>query len=100
MDFLCRRSPASYGAGRAGRLARAYDNACYRRRARRAPARSDPVARTAPPAGGPPLGEHHRGILTRDADRERAMRYSFVKSYFEKPLLADHLRIMTELLAG
>ena len=33
-------------------------------------------------------------------DRERAMRYSFVKSYFEKPLLADHLRIMTELLAG
>ncbi len=33
-------------------------------------------------------------------DRERAMRYSFVKSYFEKPLQADHLRIMAELLNG
>lgn len=33
-------------------------------------------------------------------DRERAMQYSFVKSYFEKPLQADHLRIMTELLEG
>ena len=33
-------------------------------------------------------------------DRERAMRYSFVKSYFEKPLQADHLRIMASLLAG
>ena len=33
-------------------------------------------------------------------DRERAMQYSFVKSYFEKPLQADHLRIMTELLDG
>ena len=33
-------------------------------------------------------------------DRERAMRYSFVKSYFEKPLQADHLRIMAELLDG
>ncbi|MCF3638543.1 response regulator [Rhizobium sp. TRM95111] len=32
-------------------------------------------------------------------DRERAMRYSFVKSYFEKPLTTEHLRIMTELLA-
>ncbi|MEW9616114.1 response regulator [Shinella sp. S4-D37] len=31
-------------------------------------------------------------------DRERAMRYSFVKSYFEKPLQSDHLRIMGELL--
>ena len=31
-------------------------------------------------------------------DRERAMQYSFVKSYFEKPLQADHLRVMTELL--
>ena len=31
-------------------------------------------------------------------DRERAMRYSFVKSYFEKPLQADHLRVMAELL--
>lgn len=31
-------------------------------------------------------------------DRERAMQYSFVKSYFEKPLQADHLRIMAELL--
>ncbi len=27
-------------------------------------------------------------------DRERAMQYSFVKSYFEKPLQADHLRTM------
>ena len=33
-------------------------------------------------------------------DRERAMQYSFVKSYFEKPLQADHLRVMAELLAG
>ena len=33
-------------------------------------------------------------------DRERAMQYSFVKSYFEKPLQADHLRIMAELLDG
>lgn len=32
-------------------------------------------------------------------DRERAMQYSFVKSYFEKPLTAEHLRTMTELLA-
>ena len=31
-------------------------------------------------------------------DRERAMQYSFVKSYFEKPLQSDHLRLMTELL--
>ena len=31
-------------------------------------------------------------------DRERAMQYSFVKSYFEKPLQADHLRIMAEIL--
>jgi CheY-like chemotaxis protein len=31
-------------------------------------------------------------------DRERAMQYSFVKSYFEKPLQADHLHIMAELL--
>ena len=30
-------------------------------------------------------------------DRERAMRYSFVKSYFEKPLQAEHLRIMAEV---
>ena len=33
-------------------------------------------------------------------DRERAMQYSFVKSYFEKPLQADHLRLMSELLGG
>jgi CheY-like chemotaxis protein len=33
-------------------------------------------------------------------DRERAMQYAFVKSYFEKPLQADHLRVMTELLEG
>ena len=33
-------------------------------------------------------------------DRERAMGYSFVKSYFEKPLQADHLRLMAELLQG
>ncbi|MGD9478048.1 response regulator [Shinella sp. G-2] len=33
-------------------------------------------------------------------DRERAMQYSFVKSYFEKPLQADHLRLMAELLGG
>lgn len=31
-------------------------------------------------------------------DRERAMQYSFVKSYFEKPLQAEHLRVMAELL--
>ena len=31
-------------------------------------------------------------------DRERAMQYAFVKSYFEKPLQADHLRVMAELL--
>ena len=31
-------------------------------------------------------------------DRERAMQYSFVKSYFEKPLQADHLRLMADLL--
>jgi len=33
-------------------------------------------------------------------DRERAMQYAFVKSYFEKPLQAEHLRVMTELLEG
>lgn len=33
-------------------------------------------------------------------DRERAMQYSFVKSYFEKPLQADHLRVMAELLGA
>ena len=33
-------------------------------------------------------------------DRERAMQYSFVKSYFEKPLQADHLRIMADLLGA
>jgi CheY-like chemotaxis protein len=33
-------------------------------------------------------------------DRERAMQYAFVKSYFEKPLQADHLRVMAELLEG
>ncbi len=32
------------------------------------------------------------------ADRERAMRYDFVKSYFEKPLTPDNLRIMAMLL--
>jgi CheY-like chemotaxis protein len=31
-------------------------------------------------------------------DRERAMQYSFVKSYFEKPLQAEHLAVMAELL--
>ncbi|UNK37257.1 response regulator [Shinella sp. H4-D48] len=31
-------------------------------------------------------------------DRERAMQYDFVKSYFEKPLEPDHLRVMAELL--
>ncbi|WP_312417157.1 response regulator [Shinella sp.] len=31
-------------------------------------------------------------------DRERAMQYDFVKSYFEKPLESDHLRVMAELL--
>ncbi|MCD1263869.1 response regulator [Shinella sp. AETb1-6] len=31
-------------------------------------------------------------------DRERAMQYDFVKSYFEKPLVPDHLRMMDELL--
>ena len=31
-------------------------------------------------------------------DRERAMQYSFVKSYFEKPLQADHLRVLAGLL--
>ena len=33
-------------------------------------------------------------------DRERAMQYSFVKSYFEKPLQVDHLRVMAELLGA
>lgn len=33
-------------------------------------------------------------------DRERAMQYSFVKSYFEKPLESEHLRIMADLLGG
>lgn len=33
-------------------------------------------------------------------DRERAMQYSFVKSYFEKPLQADHLRTMADLLGA
>jgi CheY-like chemotaxis protein len=33
-------------------------------------------------------------------DRERAMQYAFVKSYFEKPLQANHLRVMAELLEG
>ena len=33
-------------------------------------------------------------------DRERALQYSFVRSYFEKPLQADHLRVMAELLDG
>lgn len=32
------------------------------------------------------------------ADRERAMRYHFVKSYFEKPLTLANLRLMAELL--
>lgn len=32
------------------------------------------------------------------ADRERAMRYDFVKSYFEKPLTPDNLRILAVLL--
>jgi CheY-like chemotaxis protein len=32
------------------------------------------------------------------ADRERAMRYNFVKSYFEKPLTPENLRIMASLL--
>lgn len=31
-------------------------------------------------------------------DRERAMHYNFVKSYFEKPLTAENLRIMATLL--
>lgn len=33
-------------------------------------------------------------------DRERAMQYAFVRSYFEKPLTAEHLRVMAELLEG
>lgn len=33
-------------------------------------------------------------------DRERAMQYSFVKSYFEKPLESEHLRIMADLLGA
>lgn len=33
-------------------------------------------------------------------DRERAMQYSFVKSYFEKPLTAEHLAVMTALMEG
>ena len=34
------------------------------------------------------------------ADRERAMHYDFVKSYFEKPLTAENLRVMAALLDG
>ncbi|PWW02161.1 response regulator receiver domain-containing protein [Hoeflea marina] len=33
-----------------------------------------------------------------DKDRERALRYDFVKSYFEKPLTLDHLQVMKDLL--
>jgi CheY-like chemotaxis protein len=33
-------------------------------------------------------------------DRERALQYSFVKNYFEKPLESEHLRIMADLLAA
>ncbi|MDQ0319512.1 CheY-like chemotaxis protein [Pararhizobium capsulatum DSM 1112] len=33
-------------------------------------------------------------------DRERAMHYDFVKSYFEKPLTAENLRVMAALLDG
>ena len=33
-------------------------------------------------------------------DRERAMQYSFVKSYFEKPLTAEHLKLMSDLLGA
>ncbi len=32
------------------------------------------------------------------ADRERAMRYNFVKSYFEKPLTLANLKLMAEIL--
>lgn len=32
------------------------------------------------------------------ADRERALQYDFVKNYFEKPLTAENLRIMTVLM--
>ncbi|SOC35378.1 CheY-like chemotaxis protein [Rhizobium subbaraonis] len=32
------------------------------------------------------------------SDRERAMGYSFVKNYFEKPLTIKHLSMMQELL--
>lgn len=34
------------------------------------------------------------------SDRERALRYPFVKSYFEKPLTSEHLRQMQSLLGG
>ena len=34
------------------------------------------------------------------ADRERAMHYDFVKSYFEKPLTVENQRIMATLLDG
>jgi CheY-like chemotaxis protein len=33
-------------------------------------------------------------------DRERAMQYSFVKNYFEKPLTIDHLHLMAGLLGN
>jgi CheY-like chemotaxis protein len=33
------------------------------------------------------------------ADRERALKYYFVKSYFEKPLTPENLRLMTALLS-
>lgn len=33
-------------------------------------------------------------------DRERALRYPFVKSYLEKPLTIEHLRQMQELLGA
>ncbi len=34
----------------------------------------------------------------RAADRERALRYDFVKSYFEKPLTPENLQAMAMLL--
>jgi CheY-like chemotaxis protein len=33
-------------------------------------------------------------------DRERALQYQFVRSYFEKPLKAEHLRMMAEQLGA
>ncbi|MEM5474297.1 response regulator [Hoeflea sp. AS60] len=48
--------------------------------------------------------EHHVPVVAMltssllGADRERALQYDFVKTYFEKPLTIDQLQIMRDLL--